>query len=55
MELKPKLLAYTHYGVNNDPEQAVNQLLERLERWKEVENVDQLIQLDICAKTCGEG
>ena len=50
LALKPRMLAYPHFGVHTDPEAAAREMLERLERWARFESFDELLRSDACAR-----
>ncbi len=50
LALKPRMLAYPHFGVHTDPEAAAREMLERLERWAGFESFEELLRSDACAR-----
>ncbi len=48
--LKPRLLAYPHFGVHPDPEAAAREMLARLDEWPRFERFEELLERDVCAR-----
>ena len=50
LSVKPRLLAYPHFGVHTDPEAAAREMLDRLVSWARFERFEELLENDVCAR-----
>ncbi len=54
LSAKPRALLRPHYGASWDPEGDAKELLERIELWRKARSLEELYELDPCARRTAE-